>query len=104
MRSRPPTSQRTRSVHGGVARCAPPGRARPPNRGTSERNEPPQRDYPKALPPPHEKVARPRGQVESPPRGDAGASVVGHRGPVDELARCPTREGAEWSGPLRSWP
>src|SRR5215218_2825208 len=63
MRSRPPTSQRTRSGRGGAFRCAPPGRARPPNRGTSERHEPPRRDYLKAPPPWHENVAHREAQT-----------------------------------------
>ena len=38
-----------RSGHGGAAYCAPPGRALSPSRGTSERNEPPRRDYSKSI-------------------------------------------------------
>src|SRR5215207_8618599 len=73
MRSRPPTSQRTRSGHGGAARCAPPGRARPPNRGTSERNEPPRRTIPKRPSRRHEKVAHREAQPFDPPPGTWGA-------------------------------
>src|ERR671911_1745207 len=81
MRSRPPTSQRTRSGHGGAARCAPPGRARPPDRGTSERHGPPRCDYLKARPAWHEKVAHREAQPFKPPAG-----YVGETGRADRLA------------------
>src|SRR4029450_10503818 len=83
MRSRPPTSQRTRSGHGGAFRCAPPGRARPPKRGTSERHEPAPRDYRKAPPPWHEKVAPARGAVRT-LLGDAEAERA-HAGQIGGL-------------------